>query len=566
MERRNSLHRLDHDTLFCIQEHLHWMSGGVLHLSATCRTLREVCKPMVFRNVTRRLTTPIANSEEFCPATVSSLVQSLVLVDDCEQQQWGVPSLFHLIGGQLEDRFIGSPDSPFFCPIFGGPEFQSSLKRLSSLRKLSLSSSSSWVLHGVQWDTLKSILSLPRLEEFSLHGLIFSPGLADDATPDELEVPNLDHIRYFRYEAPSFRVSSWGTRESYPFSSEEMMLHRVLEKLHNTVENLTLSSEAAPIPTMAQWEWPHLRELTLTGERWAEPRTALVCLFANMPHLRNVVFDLSVVRGYLADAPPLWPRGHRATFPWSDLTHLSLSHPHTEDEIFAHLPPTLQSLSLCCCPHKSEKLLLEAIATLPHRYKYLVLDSSEMLGILRRCRTPQLAHLKLEYNACDREHDLLEHLTVAFPRLTSLQIHRYRNTGNPGAQIPPVTTGDRTIDDVDFHAVESFARCLAPLASLHALNAYLDYEDTPRPKFDRLRVWGFQYWSQDIDRFTATLHRAANVLARALGPSVENVQLWRPRELEGYEWLAFRVVRGSSGIEARCEEEWPVSDRSVSLS
>ena len=115
------------------------------------------------------------------------------------------------------------------------------------------------------------------------------------------------------------------------------------------------------------------------------------------------------------------------------------------------------------------------------------------------------------------------------------------------------------------HCQESLGRCLAPLAHLHTLAAYLDYEDTPRPKFDRPRVRGFQYSSQDIDRFTATLHRAANVLARAMGPSVERVQLWRPRELEGYEWLAFRAVRGPDGAGARCEEDWRGSGRRMSV-
>ena len=365
--------------------------------------------------------------------------RSLVLVDDCEQQRWGFPSLFRLIGEQLDVRFISAPQSPFFCPILGGPQLQSGLKHLSSLRKLSLAPSGSWVLHGVRWDTLKSILSLPRLEELSIHGLMLSPGLAENATREALEVPSLDHIQSFRYETPSFRVSSWGTRESYPFTSEEIMLRRVLEKLHNTVESLTLSSEPAPIPAMAQWEWPRLRELTLIGERWAEPRTPLVSLFDNMPRLRKAVFDLSLVRGYLTDALPLWPRGLRTKFPWPDLTHLSLSHPHTEDEVFDHLPPTLRSLSLCYYPHKSEKLWLNGLPTLPHRYKYPVLDASEMLSILIRCRNPQLTHLKLEYDAGEREHDLLEYLSVAFSRLRSLQVHRYRNTGNANhANIPVV--------------------------------------------------------------------------------------------------------------------------------
>ncbi|KAI1792088.1 hypothetical protein LXA43DRAFT_1093902 [Ganoderma leucocontextum] len=228
----------------------------------------------------------------------------------------------------------------------------------------------------------------------------------------------------------------------------------------------------------------------------------------------------------------------------------------------AHLPPKLQSLSLCCCPHQSEKLLPAGIVTYPHRYEYLVLDSSEMLDILRRCRTPQLARLELEYNAGETEHDLLEHLTVAFPRLTSLQIHRYRNTGTADHQVPHVDTGGMTIDDVDFKAVESFGRSLAPLACLHTVNAYLDCEDTRQPDFhSRPRIGGFQYSNQDVDRFTATLHKAANVLACAVGPSVESVHLRRPRNVEGYEWLAFRVVRGSFGVEAKCEEDWRVSSR-----
>ena len=50
-----------------------------------------------------------------------------------------------------------------------------------------------------------------------------------------------------------------------------------------------------------------------------------------------------------------------------------------------------------------------------------------------------------------------------------------------------------------------------------------------------------------------------------MGPSAESVQLWRPKQLEGYEWLAFPVVHGPSGVEARCEEDWRMADRSVSL-
>ncbi|EJF56091.1 hypothetical protein DICSQDRAFT_15463, partial [Dichomitus squalens LYAD-421 SS1] len=222
-----------------------------------------------------------------------------------------------------------------------------------------------------------------------------------------LVCPHLQHIKTFRYEVPSFRVSSWGTRERYPFHSEEEMLCRVLERLRHSVEMLALSSEPAPIQTMAQWRWPKLRELKLTGERWAEPLTPVVSLFAKMPHLRKLALELTLVRGQLSQVPPLWPRGYIGAFPWPNLTHLSLSHPHPEDELFTNLPSALRSLSLCCHPHKWQKLLLGGSGTVHHRYKYVVLDSSKMLIILSRCRTPQLTHLELEYNADEGENDLL---------------------------------------------------------------------------------------------------------------------------------------------------------------
>ncbi len=339
--------------------------------------------------------------------------------------------MFSLLCQQTGGGLLVLPEEPFLCTSLDDPELQRCLR--TSLRKLSLAASSPLALLGVRWRTLKAILSLPQLEEFSLHGLLFSPVFAEEVTPEELEIPSLEHTKAFRYKPSPFRASGWGTvtADVHPFRTEETMLHRrVLERIHDSVERLTLSSQVAPIRAMAEWEWPCLRELTLRGERWAEPpSTPFASLFASMPRLRKVAFELTLVHGQLTAAPPLWPRGHRAAFPWPDLTHLSLSHPRVEDEVFAHLPPTLRSLSLCCCPHKSERAFLDMDSEEPHQYKYPVLDSSGMLGILHRCRTPRLEHLALEYNACEGEHDLLRYLVFAFPQLASLQVQRSRMAG-----------------------------------------------------------------------------------------------------------------------------------------
>ena len=327
---------------------------------------------------------------------------------------------------------------------------------MPSLRKISLALSTPEALHGVRWRTLKAILSLPQLEEFSLRWMLFSPVLPDDASStfgsDALEIPNPTHIKPFRYDASPSRVLGWHPvpPDSQPFHAEEEMLRLVLSKLHESVEILSLPAHAAPIQSMAQWRWPCLREFTLTGERWMEPRTPLVSLFANTPCLRKAAFELTLVHGQLAEAPPLWPRGHRgAAFPWPDLTHLSLSHPRMEDEVFVHLPATLRSLSLCCCPHKSEKAFLDMYHIM-RQYEYPVLDSSGMLEILRRCRTPRLAHLALEYDADEREWDLLAHLAIAFPLLETLQVHRYRKAD------ASVTGWQQSAKrGADFHAVVS---------------------------------------------------------------------------------------------------------------
>ncbi|EJF56094.1 hypothetical protein DICSQDRAFT_141531 [Dichomitus squalens LYAD-421 SS1] len=81
--------------------------------------------------------------------------------------------------------------------------------------------------------------------------------------------------------------------------------------------------------------------------------------------------------------------------------------------------------------HKWQKLFLDGSGAVRHRYKYVVLDSSERLYAFGQCLTPQLAHLELEYNAYEGEHDLLRHREVAFPLLTSLKVHRYRAINNP---------------------------------------------------------------------------------------------------------------------------------------
>ena len=104
---------------------------------------------------------------------------------------------------------------------------------------------------------------------------------------------------------------------------------------------------------------------------------------------------------------------------------------------------------------------------------------------------------------------------------------------------------------------DELGHSLLSLTHLRRFSAYLDLEDTPRPRLTR-RGTDFRYSAGDIRSFTITLRRAADVLARAMGSSVQQVCLWRPRESDGFEWLVFHVLRRDSDteLEVRCEEHY----------
>ena len=98
---------------------------------------------MIFRDVTRRLTTPIVRPEEFLLATLSPFVQyvcrslrareiesftsylsrSLALIDSCPEQQNGTESLlvFCLLGRQANGGLLVLPEEPFLCKALDGP-------------------------------------------------------------------------------------------------------------------------------------------------------------------------------------------------------------------------------------------------------------------------------------------------------------------------------------------------------------------------------------------------------------------------------------------------------------
>ncbi|PIL28328.1 hypothetical protein GSI_09479 [Ganoderma sinense ZZ0214-1] len=330
-------------------------------------------------------------------------------------------------------------------------------------------------------------------------GLTFCPVVLPDETFD-LEGGTCAPLTAFRYEAILTRD------RKYAISVEKDALALVLEKIHHSLVTLALPSEPAPISLMARLDWPNLRELRLRGMRWPAPRTPLVILFANMPNLRSLALELRIPDD--GDPEAVWPPGlPRSTkFPWPELEHLTVANPHPDDELFAHLPQGLRTLSLPSCPRKCVQ---EWLWRYEHRYglfdhTFYVLKASDLRGVLERCSASGLRHLEIEYDADATECDLLRYLPIAFPGISSLTLYRYRES-------------EETVV-----CVKDVVRPLAPLKSLQTLSLHLDLETRPK---QIVVGWGRahskSYQADALEAFTEVLEGVALRIARTVNRSLE---------------------------------------------
>lgn len=273
-------------------------------------------------------------------------------------------------------------------------------------------------LNGVPWMVLRAILSVPHLQSFKLleslncHELV-DPGFRFTCAP-------LRHFAYVNFD--KYRITP---RQS---AVEMCLLASVIEQASNTLETLTVSSEPAPpLVTIASYPWPRLRHLTLQGDRTrilADSPEPLVSYLAHMPSLRTLVLDMALTT---AAAEPLWPASLPGEFPWPELQLLSIAYPHSEDQIYRHLPPSLATLSLRCWPrHYIFKNFPHIQSSKHFRWRSPVLSSAELLRIAHRCQSPSIRTLDIEYEEDASDAELLSFLPVAFPNLTMLTLHRYR--------------------------------------------------------------------------------------------------------------------------------------------
>lgn len=282
-------------------------------------------------------------------------------------------------------------------------------------------------VHGLSWNTVRTILSLPHLRHVHIDGLYICPELldGDNLDPTTATTP----LSTFHYVMPHYR-------QPWSFPSESIVLDFLIRKLHTSLESLVLPVESAPLQTISSLHWPRLREFTLRGERWSDHSTPVVTLLSSMPSLHSLALELSEPKNAVPGV--VWPKGLTAALPWPNLDTLRLSHPDPADEIYNNLPPSLRALSLRSWPHKCIEIYDENRAYLPpswyrgHKRRWWncpLLTPRALAQVLQKCNFSLLLTLELEYRVDAREPELLRAIAARLPHLTTLEVHRFRSEG-----------------------------------------------------------------------------------------------------------------------------------------
>ncbi|KAI1792109.1 hypothetical protein LXA43DRAFT_360977 [Ganoderma leucocontextum] len=386
-------------------------------LSSTCRWLREASSPILFRSCYQLLGEIPWNrtTYEILPSTLWSHVRCRILQLSC----------FCPAYSQKDPGVV----DPLLCDAFS--TIDAALPALHQLTTLHLRPQYIDV-HGISWNNIRTILSLPHLRHLRIDRFYVCPELL---ACDNLDDATVAPLATFHYTMPHYR-------QPWSFPSELATLDTLIRKLHTSLENLMLPVESAPIQTIASLHWPRLREFTLRGERWSDPTTPIVAFFTSMPSLQSLALELSEPED--VGAGVIWPKGLPATLPWPNLESLRVSHPDPADEIYTHLPSSLRTLSLRSWPHECIRIYDERRRHLRPSWRqgyrrrwwsYPLSTPRNLAQVLQKCELPLLRNLELEYRGGEQEPELLQLVAVQFPHLTTLEIHRFRSERSDDAAV-----------------------------------------------------------------------------------------------------------------------------------
>ncbi|KAH9937879.1 uncharacterized protein BXZ73DRAFT_44727 [Epithele typhae] len=281
--------------------------------------------------------------------------------------------------------------------------------------------------HAIPWALVHEASLLSRLRHLEVDGFYLY------REPDHVGM--MPARRSLRGSLTSFAYRKGDFRSALALSSEQPAIETAVQALHDTLERLVLPTESAPVQLISSLPWPHLREFYLNGARWTDPNASPLTLFVGMSRLRVLVLDL-IDDPNCETAPPVWPHhiSMSKSFPWPELERISISNPTPSDQVYAHLPQTLRSLSLRPYPHHCVALWKKRKFTYTLRHDdprlHSPLPSAETVQrILDSCSSiTGLRELSLEYRADGTEQEMFRTAIDKFPHLRTLEVHRYRDT------------------------------------------------------------------------------------------------------------------------------------------
>ncbi|KAI0706535.1 hypothetical protein C8Q76DRAFT_160178 [Earliella scabrosa] len=504
----HSLNDIPHDILIEIARQAR-IQRCCRPLSETCKRTREACMPFLFSSFILDLV-PAGKtsffhrrSGVFPPRSIWIHIRTLTLLEQCiDREEWC--KLYEK--RQRKRTPLLAADDPTICSVVTDSQLQFALFHMPLLRTLDVCCCSIDVdRHSIPASFLRTILSIPCPLHVVVNRLVIDP----TAEPSSVQFDIVSQLKSFEYRLPLVR------RRPRCYQPELLALSSAVGCFHASLEKLLLPAESTPWAAMSQVQWPQLRELTLRGELAEEPPHPFIHIFSGMPRLRLLILALALPQNL--DRHLIWPPDVSASYPWPELEELALSFPHPQDRLFQHLPMTLRNLSLCCWPHHYESSWYQGRSD--SQWHQPLLTAKHMRQIIIQCPNPGLVSLTVEYRADDVDAMLLSRIATLFPRLTFLELHRYRQEG----------------EDVPLDVI---GRSLGRLTELHHTRLHLDFANTPG--YNRTMYDFAKHKTHDLKAFKKTLTDAAVTLSQYLSSSVYLVQFASPSE-GGPQWIGLSL-------------------------
>lgn len=285
--------------------------------------------------------------------------------------------------------------------------------------------------HGTSsWGVRRAVLSVPQIRHVIFCGILWDTRA--ETLPRKLPLKTV---------APLTSLDIWRNGYRFPPRVEPQedlhVLTALLSHIHSSLETLLLPSEFLPLEILRKHDWPRLRKLKLRGERQFNPSMAVLPALSHVRTLRTLTLELAQPEDHGLERQSMEPCDAMGMLcPWRDLETLTISYPHPADEWYSSLSSTLRRLDLRCWPRHYVHILPHDQRTIVDILKWHspIITSSDMLNILRRCRTSDarssLRQLDLEFREDHMDRALFQFIPLAFPNLTFLQIHRYRQIGH----------------------------------------------------------------------------------------------------------------------------------------